>query len=410
MKFSIRRLCRYHALRSSLLAVTTVIAAFTATSALANSAPTASFSASATSGTAPLTVMFKGQTSKDRDGRIVDYRWNLAGQSGSGPVAKRVFDQPGDYVVTLTVTDNGGASATSDPMTIRVVGDATAPDPTDPVQPAPGNTAPAISGTPAGSVTVGSTYAFRPVASDADGDPLTFAIRNKPSWAVFSAATGALTGTPSASAAGTYSNVEISVTDGTATTALPAFAIDVVASPNSPPVISGNPPASVTTGANYTFQPTASDADGDRLTFSIRNKPSWASFDTGSGRLSGIPSVADLGQYSNVQVSVSDGSATASLPNFTIDVVDVANGSVTLNWTPPTQNTDGSALTDLAGYRIGYGQSANDLSKVITLMNAGLTSAVIESLTAGTWYFAVKAVNAAGVESDYSAVASKSVW
>ena len=316
MTASIRRLHRCHALRSTALTAIAVIAAFTATTALANSAPTASFSASATSGTAPLSVMFKGQSSTDRDGRIVDYQWNLAGATGSGPVAKRVFNQPGDYVVTLTVTDNRGASDTSDPVTIRVLDGASAPEPTDPVQPAPGNTAPAIAGTPAGSVTVGSSYTFRPSASDADGDPLTFA---------------------------------------------------------------------------------------------IRNKPAWASFDSTDGRLSGMPSAADVGQYSNVEIAVTDGSSTVSLPNFTIDVVDVASGSVTLSWTPPTQNTDGSPLTNLTGYRIGYGQSASNLSEVVTLMNPGLTSAVIESLTAGTWYFAVKAVNAAGVESDYSAVASKAI-
>jgi len=42
-------------------------------------------------------------------------------------------------------------------------------------------------------------------------------------------------------------------------------------------------------------------------------------------------------------------------------------------------------------------------------MNPGLTTAVIENLTAGTWYFAVKAISASGAESDFSNVASKTV-
>ncbi|HSN71911.1 MAG TPA: PKD domain-containing protein [Steroidobacteraceae bacterium] len=286
------------------------------TPAWANTAPTASFDASATSGTAPLTVMFKGQSSKDPDGRVVDYRWNIGGTNANGPVAKHVFTQPGDFVVTLTVTDNRGASDTSAPVTIRILGDTTAPAPTDPVEPPPSNTAPTISGTPS---------------------------------------------------------------------------------------------TSVNSGMSYSFQPSASDADGDSLAFSIQNKPAWAAFSSSTGRLSGTPSAADVGQYSNILISVSDGAASASLAGFAIDVVAVANGSVTLSWTPPTQNTDGSALTDLAGYRIGYGTSATALNTVVELMNPGLTSAVIESLTSGTWYFAVKAVNGAGVESDYSSVASKAV-
>ena len=44
-----------------------------------------------------------------------------------------------------------------------------------------------------------------------------------------------------------------------------------------------------------------------------------------------------------------------SLPAFSITVTQVGLGSMSLSWTPPTQNTDGSALTDLAGYKLYYG-------------------------------------------------------
>lgn len=89
------------------------------------------------------------------------------------------------------------------------------------------NKAPTISGTPVRTATTGSPYAFRPSASDADGEPrpLSFVIANKPAWATFDTTTGTLHGTPTA--AGTHGGVVISVTDGQATTGLPAFDIAV---------------------------------------------------------------------------------------------------------------------------------------------------------------------------------------
>ena len=91
--------------------------------------------------------------------------------------------------------------------------------------------------------------------------------------------TGRLSGTPSGSNVGSFNNVLISVSDGIAISSLPAFSIRVDAA-NRAPAISGTPPTSVTAGQAYSFQPTASDADGDTLAFSITGRPSWASFNT----------------------------------------------------------------------------------------------------------------------------------
>lgn len=78
-----------------------------------------------------------------------------------------------------------------------------------------------------------------------------------------------------------------------------------------------------------------------------------------------------------------------------------------VRWTPPTQNTDNSTLTDLAGYRVNWGASASTLTQVAQVPNAAATSYTVTSLTPGTWYFAVKAYTTAGVESALSSVASK---
>ena len=84
-------------------------------------------------------------------------------------------------------------------------------------------------------------------------------------------------------------------------------------------------------------------------------------------------------------------------------------GSVTLTWTAPTLNTDGSPLTDLAGYKIHYGTKPGHYPVTIHVDNPGLTIYVVEYLTPNTYYFVVTAINSTGTESQYSGEASKHV-
>jgi hypothetical protein len=178
---------------------------------------------------------------------------------------------------------------------------------------------------------------------------------------------------------------------------------------NQAPTISGSPPAQALQGQQYTFTPTASDANGDPLTFTIQNTPAWATFNASTGQLSGTPTSAQVGMYSNIQIGVSDGTMTANLATFSINVVGTATGSATLSWNPPTQNTDGSPLTNLAGYRVYWGTAQNNLTNSTTISNPGLSSYVVDQLTPATWHFAVTALNSAGSESSQSNVASKQV-
>ncbi|MEJ0038465.1 MAG: putative Ig domain-containing protein [Gammaproteobacteria bacterium] len=178
---------------------------------------------------------------------------------------------------------------------------------------------------------------------------------------------------------------------------------------NHAPTISGSAPTSVQAGQAFSFTPTASDADGDRLTFSIVSKPSWATFDAATGRLTGSPSA--VGTFANVTISVSDGTASASLAAFTVAVTAAApvTGSATLSWTPPTTRADGSTLTDLAGYYIHYGTSAGTYTQTIPLSGTGLATYTIDNLSAGTYYFTVTAYDSAGAESPLSNVVSKTI-
>jgi hypothetical protein len=296
--------------------------------------------------------------------------------------------------IVIGVSD-GQATATLAPFAITVSNVANRP--------------PTISGTPPISATVGTAYSFQPTASDPDGNPLTFSVTNAPSWATFSTTTGRLQGTPTSSNVGTFSNIVIKVSDGQATAQLPAFSIAVGGAANRPPVISGAPLTSVVQGTGYSFQPTASDPDGNPLTFSITNAPSWATFNTTTGRLQGTPTAANVGTYSNIVIKVSDGTASASLAAFNITVVAVAGGSATLTWTPPTMNTNGTPLTNLSGYRVYWGTAAGNYPNGVTLNNPGLTSYVVGNLAPGTYYFVVTALSSAGVESQFSNTASKTI-
>ena len=276
--------------------------------------------------------------------------------------------------------------------------------------PPPANSPPTISGLPATSVNAGSLYDFTPTATDANSDALTFSIQNKPAWATFSAADGHLRGTPAAAAAGSFPGIVISVSDGKASASLPTFAIAVVTATvgNASPTISGAPAASVSVGNSYSFTPTAADSDGDPLTFSIQNKPAWAAFNTATGALTGAPAAGSVGSYANVIISVSDGSATTALAPFAITVVQSASGSASLSWTAPTTNSDGSSLSNLAGYRIHYG-TTTAMTQLVQVASPGITTYTLGNLSSGTWYFAVSAYASTGAEGSLSNTASKSI-
>ena len=86
-----------------------------------------------------------------------------------------------------------------------------------------------------------------------------------------------------------------------------------------------------------------------------------------------------------------------------------ALGSLTLSWTPPTTNTDGTTLTDLSGYRIYYGNSQGNYPNQISIDTPGIASYVVENLVPDTYYFVATSLNSLGVESSYSNVAIKTV-
>jgi hypothetical protein len=278
---------------------------------------------------------------------------------------------------------------------------------------------PSISGQPQASVVVGERYDFQPALSHSDGFYRQFHIQNKPTWLAFDKRTGKLSGTPAQGHVGTYSRIVISVSVKKARYTMPAFAITVkrtnakptpaASTPvaNAAPVILGVPAISGTVGQLYSFKPTVNDKNGDTLTFSIQNKPTWASFDTATGALSGTPATA--GQHANVVIRVSDGKSTAALQPFTLNVAPAQLATITVSWEAPTHNIDGSVLNNLAGFHVVYGTSPTALNQKLELPSPDMTRVEIEGLATGTYHFAVIAYTTDGLTSDLSEIAWKNM-
>ena len=315
--------------------------------------------------------------------------------SGSGPQTFTIpvgqyFTGSGFHLV-IANDDDAGIGANGTFSDIRVYENISSPVP------------PVIDNPGAQGSSINTSVLLTVTATDANGDTLTFSATNLPNGLSIAPA-GTISGIPTT--LGTWS-VTVTVDDGSGGTDSATFTWTITQ--NSPPRISGTPSPSVNVGQSYTFTPTASDPDGDNLSFSIQNKPSWALFDTSTGALSGTPQVGDAGSYGNILIGVSDGNLSDTLPAFTITVNQVSLGSTTLNWTPPTQNTDGSPLTNLAGFKIYYGTSSGNYPNQITINNPGVTTFVVDNLTPNTWYFVTTAFNSSGVESDVSNVSTKTI-
>jgi hypothetical protein len=169
------------------------------------------------------------------------------------------------------------------------------------------------------------------------------------------------------------------------------------------PTLAGIPTTTAVAGQPYSFQPQVANTSGT-VKFTIAHMPAWAKFNTSTGQLSGTPAAGNVGQYPGITINLVNGTQVAALPAFTITVAAAGSNSntVTLSWQAPTENADGSALTDLKGYKVHYGAASKSYSDIIQVTNPGLTTYVVQNLPAGTYYFAVTAYNGSGTESSLS--------
>jgi hypothetical protein len=213
------------------------------------------------------------------------------------------------------------------------------------------NRAPVLAAIGNKSVNAGQALSFTISATDADSNTLTYSASNLPSGATFTASTRTFTWTPTSSQVGTFSGVRFQVSDGTATdyenitiTVNAASTPTPTPTPTPPPSGGGggggSPPStdnapvlaaigskSVNEGSVLSFTISATDADGDTLTYSASNLPSGANFNTSTRTFSWTPSYTQAGTYTSVHFQVSDGEKI-DYENVSIIVADISTAPV----------------------------------------------------------------------------------
>jgi PKD repeat protein len=255
-----------------------------------NAAPVASFTASPSN----LTLAVDGSASSDPDGTIASYAWTFGdGTTGTGVRASKTYAAAGTYTVTLTVTDNGGRTATSS----RQVTVSAAPNaaPVASFTASPSNLTLAVDGS---------------ASSDADGTIASYA------WTFGDGTTGTgVTASKTYAAAGTYT-VTLTVTDNGGRTATSSRQVTVSAAPNAAPVASFTAsPTDLTVAVDGSA---SSDADGTIASHA------WTFGDgtTGTGATTS-KTYAAAGTYT-VTLTVTDDRGTTATTSRTVTVTSPA--------------------------------------------------------------------------------------
>ncbi len=229
----------------------------------------------------------------------------------------------GSHAISLVATDSGGLQA-SQQFTIQVV-------------PSTVNRPPVITSVPVTSIPDGSSYEYQIQAIDPDGDSLAYNVLSGPqnlavdenglvSWEF--------------TLPGEYS-IRLRVEDGRGGITEQAYALGVGSVPSNPnaPRLFGTPGTVAVVGSQYIFVPTANDPDGDTMTFTAPISPSGLVIDSATGRITWVPSLAQIGP-ANVQLVVSDGGGGEASLSWTIDVFETQpNRPPVIETQPPLGGT-----------------------------------------------------------------------
>ena len=203
------------------------------------------------------------------------------------------------------------------------------------------NDAAVFTSTPVTTATEGQAYSYQAVATDVDGDTLSYSLPVKLSGMSINVTTGEMTWTP---ANGVESaNVTVRVNDGTTDTNQ-SFTI-AVTPVNDAPVITSSPVTAATEGQAYSYLVTAADMDSETLTFSLISAPEGMDINAETGAISWTP--ANGVESASVTVEVSDGDLSDD-QTFTISVSAVNDAPVIDQGESATLTTDEDAAQTLA--------------------------------------------------------------
>ena len=182
----------------------------------------------------------------------------------------------------------------------------------------PPNQAPSLGAIGGRSVAEGAQLAFTLSSTDPDADPVSFSAANLPAGATFGA--GAFSWTPGFDQAGSYPGVRFEVGDGRGGADSEEITI-TVADTNRAPVLGVVGNRTVDEGRGLTFALSASDPDGDQVTFSASGLPAGATF--GAGAFSWTPAFNQAGTHAGVELRVDDGRGGTDSESVAIDVRNV---------------------------------------------------------------------------------------
>ena len=243
-------------------------------------------------------------TASDPDGNALTYTAGNLPTGASFNAAQHSFSwtpgygASGNYNVTFTVTDNGSpAKGDSETITITV-GNVNRP--------------PVLNSIGAKTVNESELLEFTITAGDLDGDALTYTVGNLPTGASFNAAQQMFSWTPGYGASGNY-NVTFTVTDNGSPAQSDSEQVTItVGDVNRPPVLNSIGAKTVNENESLDFTITASDPDGDALTYTVGNLPTGASFDANQHNFSWTPGYGTSGSYTVTFTVTDDGASTQS--------------------------------------------------------------------------------------------------
>jgi large repetitive protein len=176
----------------------------------------------------------------------------------------------------------------------------------------PNNRAPIFTNTPTNiTPQIGKVFEYLPTAVDPDSDPISYSLIGtfNPTGVTIDTATGKVTWTPTAAQIGNQ-QISLQVTDSKGGSSIQKLALTVI-NPviNRAPEITSIPRTQTGSGQVYVYQVAATDADGDKLTYTLTNPPAGMVIDTNTGLITWTPTAAQSG-VKNVAITVSDGTLT----------------------------------------------------------------------------------------------------
>jgi hypothetical protein len=255
----------------------------------------------------------------DPNGDALNYSANNLPTGASFDQTTHVFtwtpasDQAGSYPnVLFTVTDNGNPPMSASETITITVGDVNRPPVLKPI----------------GDKTIneGQLLQFTVTATDPDGNELTYSASNLPSGAAFDPGSQTFTWIPGYDQYGNYTDVRFTVTDRVSTPLSDQEAITItVGNVNRPPVLNAIGNISATEGVPLRLTITATDPDGDGLTYSASNLPPGAIFDPATQEFSWTPGYDQAGEYQNIEFTVTD---TGNPIEIDIELITITVGHV----------------------------------------------------------------------------------